>query len=316
MTLVGIHIPKCAGTTLLDRVKAGLRHDEVYQNTSIISNWREGRLEFLDNPHKHELRFVFGHHIHEEMLHLVSEPVLFTGLREPDSRLRSALAFELKLAREQGRDPPNLEALVADLDNPMCWGLAACCPRIAGGGSAFEQARRVLEACSFVYFTENFEDFAAAICKSLDIPSLQRNANVSNEPVPQIDLSGTNLDDDRALYQWARERFFDPSTFGFGRTGRVTAFLNLPRDPAALRQFLYRAQAEEYRRWEVLDEVIAFRSAQRANMEEELAIYESEREPNAFGRLISNRNEISPSFEGRPFEDNIGAGPWSNRAGN
>ena len=75
-TLVGLHIPKCAGSTLLERVLSVLPRDEVYQNTSIIRNFFEGRPEFLEIKNKQKLRFVWGHSIQEEMLKLLQNPIL------------------------------------------------------------------------------------------------------------------------------------------------------------------------------------------------------------------------------------------------
>ena len=47
-TFVGLHIPKCAGTSFLDMARDVLPAHQLFQNTSIIMNWNDGRPEFLD----------------------------------------------------------------------------------------------------------------------------------------------------------------------------------------------------------------------------------------------------------------------------
>jgi len=46
-TFVGLHIPKCAGTSFLDMARDVLPAHQLFQNTSIIMNWNDGRPEFL-----------------------------------------------------------------------------------------------------------------------------------------------------------------------------------------------------------------------------------------------------------------------------
>ena len=103
MRLFGLHVPKCGGTTVLMRAMSRLPYNQVYQCTHFVRNFHENRMEFAHLNDYEQLKLVFGHLLHEEMLKPGAGPIrLFTGLREPRSRLRSHLIFLQTLRQRQG----------------------------------------------------------------------------------------------------------------------------------------------------------------------------------------------------------------------
>ena len=83
VTVVGLHIPKCAGTSLLTLLERVFGPEACYQTTSFVRNFRERRPEFFEIPDPRRLRVVWGHYVQGQMLHYLNAPLFVTGLREP-----------------------------------------------------------------------------------------------------------------------------------------------------------------------------------------------------------------------------------------
>jgi len=129
-TFVGLHIPKCAGTSFLDMARDVLPAHQLFQNTSIIMNWNDGRPEFLDINDYAALRVVWGHSIHEQMLYRLNAPILFTGMREPVARLISEARYQVDLRERQGI-PFDVRAWLPKQRNPMTWFIINRFPTLA-----------------------------------------------------------------------------------------------------------------------------------------------------------------------------------------
>jgi hypothetical protein len=66
-----LHIPKCAGMSVLEVVKQVVPRNQLYQSTSMIVNWFENYPEFFEHSSFSKLRILFGHWLHEDMLKIV-----------------------------------------------------------------------------------------------------------------------------------------------------------------------------------------------------------------------------------------------------
>lgn len=258
--LVGLHIAKCAGTTLLNRVEACLPSHEVYQTTSPIRNYREGKPELLQMLNPQRLRFVFGHSTHEQMIKLLGQrAILFTGLREPVSRMKSVVNYAFRLAALQGLPTPSVENILKQSEDHMCWSLVVRFPSLAGEkGSLADRAFRVLQNFHLVYFTDNFEETAAAIFRLLDIKPAPLNYNEGSKDSHSIDIPEHYLRNDKELYQRARDLFFGAdigARLRMSQPERLKLF-STPPDIDQLRKFLNRNSFKEYSAWMDIDSVI------------------------------------------------------------
>jgi hypothetical protein len=275
--LFGVHIPKCAGTTLLDRVTRCLPSNQIYQTTSMIRNYQEGKSEFLQLLRRDRLRFVFGHTVHEEMLkYLSGSVVLFTGLREPVSRLESELNYKLRLSDKQKNERPNIEEHLSRINNPVCRFLVDRFPTFAGtDGTLADRAMQVLESFQVVYFAENFEETAKTIFALLGISPPPLQSNVGDGDRIAISPGSSQLAFDVELYERARQAFC--GTRGLDeiemKNPKVDQFRKTPKNENKLRRFLYSSTYGEYKSWKVTDDVIRQKLRLIDEMSVEIATY-------------------------------------------
>ena len=164
--LLGLHLTKCAGTSLITTLRRVLPDDETYFFSSYHENWASSRPTFADIVEIDRLRIVFGHYCHETLLSVFAHRslFLFTGLREPVacavSRYRQANAVQA-LA---GRAPISAEAWLADHANPACAEVLRCMPTLGDRpGALWQRARHVLGLFDFVYDTDHFDVHAMVL---------------------------------------------------------------------------------------------------------------------------------------------------------
>lgn len=280
---VGVHVPKCAGTTILKRVQSCLPEHQIYQNTSMHENFMLGRPEIMQMPRRDQLRFVWGHSIHEEMLKYFKSPVfLFTGLREPKSRLESMYLYHVRMARSLKNEPVPLDRFLESTCDPICHFLIHRFPTFAGeNGTAFERARKVIDVFDHVYFSENLEDAASIVFRRLDISPEQVNHN--QRPVEEkgknIEVPEENIAQDLALYEYARGRFAAVTDADeiFHRSNDLDALRKeclqgWPQEEK-LATFLYGEAFKEYRDWGDYQNVVSTRMNQIRALSLEMATY-------------------------------------------
>lgn len=277
-TFVGLHIPKCAGTSLLDKVRSGLPAEQVFQNTSIIQNFMGGHEDFLHLFAKGKLRFVWGHSIHEEMLKFFGRhAVLITGLREPIDRFRSNLSYTARMATKTGNPPPDFPKIIGDTKNPMCRFINRRFPTIAGdSGSPADRAMRVISACNFVYFSDNFDETTRAICDVMGIENKTYKSNVAPEGEKmEFDIDVANHRFDLEMYERARERFktFDPNSAFYRANPVIESLVTKPLKMNVLRNFLWESSYDEYKSWHALEKVIKKRTEQMEQLQSEIDYY-------------------------------------------
>lgn len=212
-TLVGLHIPKCAGTSLLGMVEDRLSPEQIYQNTALIKNWSGDREELLLRNDFSLIRFAWGHWVRDQMLRLLSRPIMFTGMRDPRERIISAYHFELRLRKAQGRAAPVLDRWLPGQKNFMSQFIIQRFPGLAQGETDFERARSVLRCFHGVYFTDNLQAFTnrlmPVILKNVPEVGTRNQRTVEPDPQGEFDIPDDIVAEDEKLYSWARETFYD-----------------------------------------------------------------------------------------------------------
>ena len=281
MTFVGLHIPKCAGTSVLDMFLDNVPRHSVYQSTSLIRNWRDEQPQFLDICDYRCLRVVWGHFIHEQMLYYVQNPILITGMRDPAERLTSEARYQVSLHKLQDR-PFDVEHWLANQLNPMTWFIINRFPTLADRENLsltpFEKAKKALSAFHHIYFTENFLRSVKTIFTAIGTSVVEKISNKSAAEEFTIEVDQEKIQFDIELYNWARNKFGSQELDLAAPMPRVLVrFLERPPRPRILEQFLFRAQANEYYAWNALDEVIDDRIAQATRILKEVEYYKRKR---------------------------------------
>jgi hypothetical protein len=284
---LGLHVPKCAGTTLLRRAASRLPGHAVHQSTSHRTNFLQGNLSFLALARYDQLRFVFGHSVHEEMIkRLPVPPILFTGLREPEARLRSYLGWQRHL-RDEGHPTETVEEALSKTRDPMCWFIIKRFPTLAGtSGTPAERSMNALRGFTYCYFPDTLERFAKVMFRQLGIEPRKTHHRIAEQLPPDVRIDPDILKNDKILYELAREHFMRVplSRDGLSPTERVIQFHSEPPRQGVLRDFLHQQQMFEYRGWNILADVRQHLESRIDELQLELAAYSEgehrKRQPN------------------------------------
>lgn len=171
--LIGLHITKCAGTTLADYVSRTLHPKDWYLCSSQRKTALNAMVEFVPRLDHGELRFVFGHYVHESMLQVFREreQVLFTGVRDPIDRAVSDYYQINKVRAKAGNEPWTADHYLENRKDTVCVEIIRAFPTIAETveGTLAEKAIEIIKIFDLVYGTE---DFKASVTPLLNILSL------------------------------------------------------------------------------------------------------------------------------------------------
>lgn len=108
--LFGLHIPKCAGTTVLNEFEKHFKQD-LFQSTSLIRNFRQGRPDISDTSNCFPYLAYFGHHLCDEMLKNIADEVfLFSFLRDPIERAVSHFEYVNRMRKSVGYAPITIDS--------------------------------------------------------------------------------------------------------------------------------------------------------------------------------------------------------------
>ena len=206
---VGLHLPKCAGTSLVTFVRGKLVDGLFYIFSSFEENRKWGRPEFYAIPDQTNLRFVFGHTLSEEMVKVLWDrpTLLFTGLRHPEKQLLSFYRHHVDLAKRYGVEPPSLDKFVAENSDTMCRQLVRLFPMAAelgGGATLAERAITVLSLFEHIYETD---EFTVTIRPVLDAMRIADDIDITDNVNP---VSTAELDPD--TYQGLIEEMYDSTS--------------------------------------------------------------------------------------------------------
>jgi hypothetical protein len=186
---LGLHITKCAGTSLMTTVRRALSEDEYYFFSSYHENWLASRPLFAALRSPERLRIVFGHYCHETLLSVFAHrPIfLFTGLRDPLERAVSGFRQANAVRAQAGRPPIDAAGYLASQRNPICAEVLRCFPSLASGPAPpWRKAQAALSLFDLVTDTAHFDVHGRAVLAVIDGPArdIVRD-NISGErPLP------------------------------------------------------------------------------------------------------------------------------------
>ena len=190
--VVGLHIPKCAGTTFAATCRKHIPLHQFYGNSDPVG-FHAYRLPEFATLNYHNIRAVFGHFVFEEMLKFFPPTrtvVLFTGLREPVERVQSEFYFVRKFAKEAGRRSPPFEAWVSNPKhhNNICRRLVTNFPSFIHpeAETMADKAISVLQRFDLVYDSGSFNRDIAPIYQLLGIEASRDRQNITpdQEKIP------------------------------------------------------------------------------------------------------------------------------------
>jgi hypothetical protein len=171
MPSIGLHLTKCAGTSLVTDLRRRLTEDEYFLASSFWENLIAGRPNFWEIYNPRLLRFIFGHYIHESMVPQLAgaDPwgfFLFTGVRKPLSRLVSQYGH---LERITGA-AVDLPAFVDQYGASMCDEILRAFPSLGSpNGRKWERALEILTCFDYAYSTEDYDNTIAPVYESLEL---------------------------------------------------------------------------------------------------------------------------------------------------
>lgn len=208
----GLHIPKCAGTTLLDKFVT-VHGDSVYQNTSIAKNFKFNRQDLTDFKGVWPFKFYYGHHLHSEMLkNICGTPFLFTILRDPLDRAVSHFRYQNRLRKGVGKPEISVESFAENMQSMsdfICSRFKDFIDPKLTDASRCEQAWSVLEKFDHIGFMDSLPETSRTLGsvtgKVYDF-SMKRNGSpaMTVEEVSLRDQMRFYLKDDIILYYYCK----------------------------------------------------------------------------------------------------------------
>jgi hypothetical protein len=230
-------------------------------------------------------------------------PILFTGLREPEARLRSYLGWQRHL-RDEGHPAETIDETLSKTRDPMCWFIINRFPTLAGtSGTPAERAMNALRAFTYCYFPDSLERFAKVMFRQLGIKPKKANYRVAEQPPPEVRIDPEILKNDRILYELAREHFSQVSlSYDLSPKERAIQFHSEPPQESVLRDFLHKQQMFEYRGWNILTDVRQHLESRIDELQSELAAYSEgvhrKRQPNDVASSTRASSEGAAEPEG------------------
>jgi hypothetical protein len=218
--LIGLHVTKCAGTTLATHVRRNLPPRKWYLCSSAWNMEHEAAQDLADRLDYNEIVFAFGHYIHESLFQVFDgrPMVWFTGIREPISRSVSEYHQVCKVRAKAGQPPLTAGEFLKIRANSMCKEFLRAFPTIetnVAGGLA-DKAKAAAQMFDLIYGTEDFERSVEPLLKIIGVKSAGMTAvNVTGEDAKsneflltqqhEIERAGPeHFDQDLKLYSYLK----------------------------------------------------------------------------------------------------------------
>ena len=213
MTSIGLHITKCAGTTLMSSMRRLLTEDQYVLISSFYENIVSSRADIWDVVEFKRIKFVFGHYVHEDLLELFSPGAiwalyLFTGVREPCSR---AISQYYQLYKVTG-SAPDIPSFIQGYGSSMCDEIIRAFPSLANqvlDSPKWLCAAAILTAFDYIYSTEQYAETIGPVFDSIGLaaPAVDSLAARDNVRITDLDsrvvahvTSAMETSDDTLLY--------------------------------------------------------------------------------------------------------------------
>ena len=183
MLFIGLHMTKCAGTSLAMQIRNNLPSQQWYLCSGFRDMQKLGFVQLAERTEFDKLRIIFGHFVHDSLFSIAGERrvFLFTGIRSPVERAVSEFYHMCKIRRRLGRPALTADEFFRQRKNTMCVEILRAFPTLAGEAAA-PLSTRAIEAAQmfdFVYETEDFESSIEPVLRLLKIGDIAAiNANV------------------------------------------------------------------------------------------------------------------------------------------
>ena len=220
MVCVGLHIPKCAGTSLAQVIKTQFQPRQYYLCSAPFWHLRDASIELMERlDFRTQVEFIFGHYVHQSLLGLfpLETTLLFTGLREPIARAQSEYFQYAKIALHRDAPIPSAEDHVRTNSNAMCKHLLNAFPAFrGGGGNLADSAFDVLGMFEFIYDSANFAEDSNYIAARMGLQPVvnifenvtsrlaEENEEVARQAGLIREMADEFYDQDLMLYERAR----------------------------------------------------------------------------------------------------------------
>jgi hypothetical protein len=182
---LGLHITKCAGTSLVSTLRRLLAENEYSFCSSYYENFLATRAMFSEIKTPDMLKIYFGHYCREDLLRVFDgrNIFFFTGLREPISRALSEFAQINTINSFAGRKLMDDDQYLAGHADSMCGEILRCFPTVAArtDKSLWENARDALSMMDYVYSTEKFESHAKWILEVMALSGTLSKDNIAEQ---------------------------------------------------------------------------------------------------------------------------------------
>jgi len=260
-----LHIPKCAGTSLLNGLSQHVPPGRIYKNTSIFENLRYGREEFynLTTTAIGELLVLWGHHLHEQMLFKLGSgnPILLaTVVREPIDRFVSHISYDFHTFKSRGA-VYDVNSAIENVNNPMCSFLIDRFPSFTGNDSGIaERAFNILKEFDYVFDLSELSKAEAIFGEFFGVAITSEKVNVGKEKSEilsklDIKLLKSRIHEDLRLYEMIKawpERSQKKNLADITQHS-IYRFSQITENNETLRSFLTEKVWEEYREWGVYE---------------------------------------------------------------
>ena len=173
MLVIGLHITKCAGTTLANHVQSRMPPKAWYMCSAFRDMQMNSMVEFAERANFDAIRFVFGHFVHESLLSVFSgrDIFLFTGMRSPVDRAVSEY-FQICKVREAANSPmPDADEFFAMRKNTMCVEILRAFPSLAGDvhGSLADKAIAICQMFDLIYDARTFLESTGPLLRLIGV---------------------------------------------------------------------------------------------------------------------------------------------------
>lgn len=256
----GLHIPKCAGTSVLSELKRCYGND-LYQSTSLISNFREAKPDLTDSYKNLNYAGYFGHHFCDELLKLIGDKIfLFTFLRDPLDRALSHYKYINRMNAAVNLPKVEFEEFLASLPSITKF-IVQRFPGLIDAEEAnaprWVKAASILKKFDYVGESDNLASFQNVFLREfgerLELNVVKNKAPIENDYF-DYNIRETvfrSLEEDILLYRWYKE--FWESARRLSTDASIKEFVRSPFKKDRFLEFHARSLIQEFKANNELD---------------------------------------------------------------
>lgn len=196
--ILGLHIAKTGGTSILYNFRTNLAPEASfnYGHVSNVNRFLTGQplLEDIAPNDLLNLKFIFGHGVHEGLLRTLPHPdlALFCVFRDPYLHMLSHFKHQTRMGANDGTSITPGKFLEQRSDNPASRFVVAHFPTLAGEGDLRTQVLNVLKHFRFVLSTDNLTEQSVGLFRLAGVPPITSKRRVYPEV---IELPGLSRED-------------------------------------------------------------------------------------------------------------------------